>query len=120
MGFYDYTYYFYGYWIDMQDPRTVNLPLVGVQPYTIAVLMYVYYAFVTKIGPALLKDRPAFQLRRTMLIYNIIMVIINAYFFYEAVSYSDYFKVFLNFDYPDSSDWSPDTLRVSIELSFED
>ncbi|KAH9419865.1 Elongation of very long chain fatty acids protein 7 [Dermatophagoides pteronyssinus] len=109
---YHYTYYLWGYFVEHQDPRTKNYPLVSLSPYSIALIMYFYYLLVTKIGRKFMKNRQPFQLRKTMFIYNIIMVIINAYYFYEAISYCDYLRVFLNFDYPDSSDRSPETIRA--------
>ena len=115
---YHYTYYLWGYFLEHQDPRTKNYPLVSLSPYSIALIMYFYYLLVTKIGRKFMKNRQPFQLRKTMFIYNIFMVIINAYFFYEAISYCDYLRVFLNFDYPDSSDRSPETIRVSFNFLF--
>lgn len=106
-------YYLSQYWIDAQDKRTVGYPLVGVQPWTFAAIMYAYYALVTKIGPAWMKHRPAYQLRKTMFCYNLLMVMINAFFFYEAIRRSDYFRRLFMFDYPDASDNSPETLWVS-------
>lgn len=35
-------------------------------------------------GPAYMKDRPAFQFRRTLVIYNAIQVIFSTWLFYEV------------------------------------
>jgi len=45
-------------------------------------LLYVYS--VKMLGPSLMKDRPAFQLRGTILLYNVFQVAISAYVVYES------------------------------------
>lgn len=111
-----FVYYLSQYWIDVQDKRTVDYPLVSLQPWTFASIMFVYFLLVTKIGPAWMKNREAYQLRNTMFTYNVIMVIVNAYFFWEAVRRLDYFRRLFVFDYPDINDNTPETLWVSFTL----
>lgn len=75
-------------------------------------IMYAYYLAVLKIGPSFMKDRPAFQLRKVMFAYNIIMVFVNGFFLFESVRRCDYGRRLLDFKYPDRSDVSPETLKV--------
>ncbi|XP_054166064.1 elongation of very long chain fatty acids protein 7-like [Oppia nitens] len=70
-----------------------------------------YLLFVKKIGPQLMKNRPAFVLREPMLVYNLFMVVFNMYFFYEIVGRCDYGQRFLNFKFPDRNDYSDNTLN---------
>lgn len=111
---YHYTYYAYGYWNEIQDERTKVYPLVGVHPITMAGIMYAYYLAVLKIGPSWMKDRPAFQLRQVMFIYNVTMVFVNGFFLFESVRRCDYGRRLFDFDYPDRSDVAPETLKVKM------
>ncbi|KAK4020183.1 hypothetical protein OUZ56_002176 [Daphnia magna] len=44
------------------------------------------YVMLVKVwGPAYMKDRPAFQFRRTLVIYNAIQVIFSTWLFYESL-----------------------------------
>jgi len=113
---YHYIYYLYGYWNEIQDERTKSYPLVAVHPLTIGAIMYAYYLAVTKFGPALMKDRPPFQLRRTMFVYNVTMVCVNAFFLYQSVRRSNYLMRLLDFNYPDRRIRTPDILMVSRPL----
>lgn len=108
---YHYTYYAYGYWNEIQDERTKSYPLVAVHPITMAGIMGAYFLAVTKIGPSWMKDRPAFQLRQLMIVYNITMVCVNAFFLFESVRRSNYGQRLLDFKYPDRSDVSSETLK---------
>jgi hypothetical protein len=43
------------------------------------------YVMLVKVwGPAYMKNRPAFQFRRTLVIYNAIQVIFSTWLFYEV------------------------------------
>lgn len=112
-SWYDYTYYLYGYWNDVQDQRTKHYPLVDIQPLTMALIMYAYYALVTKIGPNYMRNRKPMEIRNIMFAYNVLMVGVNAFFFYEAVRRLDYMRRLLIFEYPDKNDRSEQTLWVS-------
>ncbi len=108
-------YYLHQYWIDIQDPRTKPYPLVDVSPWTMANIMFAYYFIVTKIGPQLMKNHEPFKLRKIMFIYNVIMVLVNGYFFKEAISRIDYGRRIIDWQYPDRNDFKPQTLEVFIE-----
>lgn len=57
-----------------EDPRTKNWFLID-SPGTVATLIAVYVAFVTKVGPAMMKDHKEFQLKKFMLFYNAFQII---------------------------------------------
>lgn len=59
-----------------------------------------------------MKNREPFVLRRPMLIYNILMVIINGIVFYETAIHINYGREFLNFEFPQRTDYSLRTLRI--------
>lgn len=108
---YNYTYYLHGYWYEIQDERTKDLPLVAVHPLTMTSIMLAYFLFVTKFGPMYMKDRAPFQLRKLMFVYNFVMVGVNGFYLYEALRRSDYLRRFLDFQYPDRSIVSTETME---------
>src|SRR5699024_2116819 len=92
-------------------PRTLHYPLVQGGPEQVLAIVGFYFLFVTKIGPAIMKDRAPYVLRGPMLVYNMFMVVVNIFFFVCLMSRIDYGRRFLNFKFPDPNDRSPDTLR---------
>jgi len=47
--------------------------------------MCLSYAFIVKVlGPRLMRDRKPFQLRKTLIVYNLLQVIFSTWIFYEA------------------------------------
>lgn len=104
-------YYANQYWIDMQDPRTRTMPLVDGGIWKILAIVGAYLALVRWLLPAFMANRKPLELRKTMLAYNVAMVLVNAYFFYELVVGIDYGRRFLDFDYPDRTDVRPRTMR---------
>ena len=104
-------YYCRQYWIDVGDPRTRLYPLVSSGPEVLIAILVSYLLFVKRIGPKLMKNRPAFVLRGPMLLYNSFMVCINIFFFYEIVRRCDYGRRFLDFKFPDRNDYSKEVIR---------
>ncbi|CAO1414718.1 unnamed protein product [Diamesa serratosioi] len=58
------------------DPRVKDLPLID-KPWLVLGIVVAYLYFVKHKGIALMKDRPPFKLRKTILVYNTIQVIAN-------------------------------------------
>lgn len=83
----------------------------------ILTIVGLYLLFTLAIGPKLMTNRTAFQLRRTIQIYNIFMVAINLYFFFASIIAYEFGTALLNFKYPsnDNRDLSPEDQR---RLSF--
>ncbi len=101
-----FNYIVHDYWEEIGDPRTKNFFLIDSGPWKIIAMMAFYIVFVTKIGPQLMKGRKPFQLREAMLAYNVIVVLINAYFFCCAFYLLNFGTELLNFKFPDRNDFS--------------
>ncbi|XP_058818384.1 elongation of very long chain fatty acids protein AAEL008004-like [Topomyia yanbarensis] len=74
-----YNYYYH----DAQDPRTTDLVLMN-PPWMPLALIASYMYFVQSLGPRLMANRKAFELRQTLLMYNILQVILNIYLAYAG------------------------------------
>lgn len=53
-------------------------------PLPTMVMCLSYGLIVKKVGPWLMRDRKPFQLRKTLIIYNLLQVIFSSWLFYEA------------------------------------
>ena len=104
-------YYLSQYWIDESDPRTRDYWLSRGGPHRILWIMILWLLFVTKVGPLLMANRKPFELRRLMFVYNIVMVVTNAYFFVLSVRWLDYGRRLFEFEFPSREDTSEHTLR---------
>ena len=67
---------------------------------------------MTKLGPYLMRNRKPFELRGLMLVYNTLMVLLNAYAFWEVIFITDFGKYFLKYDFPSKNDFSEKTMRT--------
>lgn len=69
------------YWNnEYNDPRVRDFPLME-SPIELVCILFVYWLFVTKIGPKLMEHREPFKLDQILRIYNVIQVILNAWMF---------------------------------------
>lgn len=71
-----------------RDPRTMGWPLVGSKQFLITLLLG--YVYLVKIGgPRFMKGRKAYDnLKPVIMIYNLSMVLLNAYFVYNFLKRS--------------------------------
>ena len=83
--------------------RTKDFWFVNHTPYPILGAMAFYVYFSKSLGPRIMKDRSAFDLRSIMLTYNFIMAITNAGFVFIVLKYCEYGSRFLDWKYPDRS-----------------
>ncbi|KAL5240668.1 hypothetical protein ACI65C_008078 [Semiaphis heraclei] len=68
---------------DYSDKRVKDWFLMSSPLPTMA--MCLSYAFIVKIlGPRLMRDRKPFQLRKTLIVYNLLQVIFSSWIFFEA------------------------------------
>ena len=67
----------------IRDKRVDNWPLMN-SPWPTVGLCATYVYICCVLGPAFMKNRPAFQLHKPIMFYNILQVIFSAYVFYEA------------------------------------
>lgn len=47
-------------------------------------LLAFYNYFAQKLGPALMANRKPFRLRRTLIAYNLVQVLLSCYLFYQV------------------------------------
>jgi hypothetical protein len=105
-------YYVHQYWEEEGDPRVKHLPLMNGGPILMLAILGSYLIIVKNIGPNLMKNRDPFQLRKQMLIYNIFMVLVNAYFFCEALLCLRFGADLAIFSKPTYSDLSHKQMRI--------
>ena len=67
------------------DPRVADYPLMDNPVWnTVSVLLYLYIVYYG--GPAFMKDRKPFEFRKFLFVYNMALVVLSGWMFYE-VSY---------------------------------
>ena len=81
-------------------------------PWTMISILLAYLVFVKRIGPQLMKDRQAFNLRHIMIAYNVMLVALNVYFFVEALICIRFGLDLIDFQFPDNRDLSPRSIRM--------
>ncbi|XP_072940385.1 very long chain fatty acid elongase 7-like isoform X2 [Epargyreus clarus] len=69
------------------DPRTQDWPLVAKPAHGLCILG-LYLMFVLKWGPRWMKNRPAYNVDKAMIVYNFIQVVLCTYVFIEALWYA--------------------------------
>ncbi|KAK7792900.1 hypothetical protein R5R35_005066 [Gryllus longicercus] len=67
------------------DPRTQSLPLMT-RPFTVLGLVAAYALFADRLGPWIMRDRKPFKLKRTLIVYNALQIVANAYVFYKLAT----------------------------------
>ena len=55
-------------------------------PWPVFLILFSYVYFVFRCGPRFMKDRPAYQLKTFIKIYNIFQILANAYLVKEILS----------------------------------
>lgn len=75
--------YVYNFWNIEGDARISQYPMMNGGPWLAWFILLVYIYFVKYFGPKLMKDRKPFQLKALMIIYNLMMLGFNFYFFYQ-------------------------------------
>lgn len=65
------------------DKRTDDFLLVNT-PLPVLGLLGLYYYFVTDFGPRFMKDRPAFNLKKIIIVYNVGQILLNAHIFFQV------------------------------------
>ena len=91
---------------------TRDLPLMSNGPWSMFTIILCYLLFVKQIGPQLMKERQAFNLRHLLLVYNISLVVINVYFLIEALICCRFGFDLFEFKFPDQRDVSPRPMRI--------
>ncbi|CAL8108644.1 unnamed protein product [Orchesella dallaii] len=76
------TDYYQWLMTDVRDPRVDSYPLME-SPFPTLLICLTYVFIVKKLGPAFMRNREPFQLRKTIVIYNGIQVLFSTWLFYE-------------------------------------
>ncbi|CAK1553377.1 unnamed protein product [Leptosia nina] len=71
---------------ELPNPMTKDWFLVS-SPWTVVSIVVAYNVFSRKLGPYLMKDRPAFELKTVIKLYNMFQVLISTYLVYEGIDY---------------------------------
>ncbi|XP_039301200.1 elongation of very long chain fatty acids protein-like [Nilaparvata lugens] len=101
---------------EAEDPRVKDWPLMSSPGPTLAIVLV--YAFCVKVvGPKLMEKRKPFQLKNTLIIYNLIQVIFSSWLFYEAIV-AGWFNGYSFRCQPVDYSTSPKAMRVSEILFF--
>lgn len=65
------------------DERTKDWFLVG-SPLPPLAIIYIYLKFIRSWGPKFMENRQPYDLKNTLLVYNIVQVIFSVYLFIEV------------------------------------
>lgn len=83
-------FYYYDVWNENGDPRVTKYPFMDGGPWKVLASVFVYLYIVKFAGPQLMKNRKPFDLKTAILIYNIMLVSINAFFVYNGLLLTNY------------------------------
>nr|CAD7464208.1 unnamed protein product [Timema tahoe] len=72
---------------DMADPRTNHWALVS-SPVPVVLILLGYLYIVNKWGIEFMKNRQPYQLKNTIIFFNITQILFNVWMFYEVRSVS--------------------------------
>ncbi|XP_009673712.1 uncharacterized protein [Struthio camelus] len=75
------TQEYYSWVLESGDPRTDPWPLVY-SPLPVT-LLFAFYLFVVALGPCLMRKREPLKLKGLLITYNLAMVTLSSYMFYE-------------------------------------
>ncbi|KAI1287473.1 Elongation of very long chain fatty acids protein 1 [Halotydeus destructor] len=84
------SFIFTDIWHIGADPRIIQYPLMKNGPWLVLTILAIYLIFVQFIGPKLMKNRVAFNLKPVIFGYNLLMMSINCYFFVTACVYTNF------------------------------
>jgi len=101
------SYYLFDIWTIDCDPKSSDLWIIKYGPWPMLAIMSSYLLFVTYLGPKFMRTREPYSLKTPILIYNILMVIVNTWSFYESIKWLNYGKELANFKFPDRTKNSP-------------
>lgn len=80
---------------NIPDVRSANWPLMG-SPFPILTIIFTYIYFVKVMGPKWMKEKRPYQIEPVIIAYNILMVILSAFFFFYVsfVTFSPCFDIY--------------------------
>ncbi|CAG2166309.1 unnamed protein product [Oppiella nova] len=114
----DSTIYYWGYeyWEQGPDPRSDHLPLVGISFVGLVAIIMTYLFIVFALIPEIMRKKQAYTLKNTMIAYNVLLVLINGYFFFRVLFHTTRLgREMWNFTNPktDTSDKAMDFINIA-------
>ncbi|XP_012720266.2 elongation of very long chain fatty acids protein 1 [Fundulus heteroclitus] len=100
----------YDYLLSKIDPRIKEYPLMQ-SPVPMTAILLVYLFFILYLGPRIMANRKAFQLKEPMIVYNFLLVALSVYIVYEFLMSGWATTYTWRCDPIDTSD-SPQALRM--------
>ena len=64
------------------DPKTEEWPMIATPWPTISLVAF--YLFIVKVGPKVMENRKAYNLREVLIVYNLALVALSAWMVYEV------------------------------------
>jgi len=83
-------YGYHGFWDQHGDPRVKSYPLLGGGPWPVIGICLTYLYIVKVLGPRIMADRKAFDLKNPIRVYNLFMVLLNLYGVIQACRLLNY------------------------------
>ncbi|CAG2182118.1 unnamed protein product, partial [Oppiella nova] len=105
-----FIYLLHQYWVDTTDERLKGYAIIGGGPEIFVSIMIPWLIFVTKLGPYLMRNRKPFVLREILIAYNLVLVVLNAYFIYASLKWLEFGRKSWNPRLPPSNQWSDKTI----------
>ena len=106
------NYYLFDFWHEFGDRRVKHMPMFTGGPLPVLIIIGVYLLTVLKVIPYLMKKRDAFQLRSTIMCYNISLVFINGFYFSYQLKALNFGKNLLDLNIPSDEEVTPHTQNV--------
>lgn len=75
--------FFFILFYSLSDARVRNYPLMQ-SPVEMTSILVAYVFFAVYVGPRLMANRKPLRLNTAMIVYNLSMVLLNAYIVYEV------------------------------------
>nr|XP_027197592.1 elongation of very long chain fatty acids protein 7-like isoform X2 [Dermatophagoides pteronyssinus] len=109
-------YYMFDFWEQESDKRISDYPLMKGGPWIAWSIVITYVYFVTSLGPKLMKNRQSMNLQWLIVTYNLLMILINGYFFYQIMipyRFGIDIKIW-DFQRTEQIDHSPRTMHICL------
>ncbi|XP_015795290.1 elongation of very long chain fatty acids protein AAEL008004 [Tetranychus urticae] len=104
-----FNYYSHEFWNHQGDPRVSIYPFFTSGPWLTLTLVALYLVTVKYVGPLWMRDRKPYDLRRLLIVYNLLMVTLSSYLFYQGCILLSFGLDTWGCQPINSSDYSPET-----------
>lgn len=90
------TYILHDFWQEGADPRSIKLPLLSSGPWFMTIILAIYLIVIKWLGPKFMSNRPPYNIKRIVVLYNVAMVVLNSIFFATTFWYTSFGTVTVN------------------------